>query len=200
MPRIQLKPNSPEYLDKKKHVSGRSCEFPSCPMSGTHKAPKHRGLNEYHHFCLDHVKEYNNSWNFFNGMSDREIEEHMLRGIYGDRPTWRPDKGAGPEDFIHRKAQQTYRGTDKEPDGKKRASGVAAYHHDSLEYKAMALFGLEPPLDMKVIKDRYKTLAKKNHPDHNPGKEDAEELLKEINLAYTVLKDAFEKFEKMKER
>ena len=61
----------------------------------------------------------------------------------------------------------------------------------------MVLFNLEPPLTMEEIKRRYKELAKKNHPDHNPDKENAEELLKEINMAYTVLKEAFEKFEEI---
>ncbi len=199
MPRIRLKPNSPEYLDSKTYTVKQSCEFPNCPMPGTYKAPKHRGLDEYHLFCLDHVKDYNNSWNFFNGMSDREVEEHMLRGMYGDRPTWRYDTGTGPEDFLHRKARQTYHGTDEEPAAGGFKAG-ASYHNDSPEYKAMALFGLEPPLDMKLIKTKYKELAKKNHPDHNPGKENAEELLKEINLAYTVLKDAYEKFEKIENK
>ena len=39
------------------------------------------------------------------------------------------------------------------------------------------------------IKRAYKKLAKKYHPDLNPGNEEAEIKFKEINLAYEVLSD-----------
>ena len=38
------------------------------------------------------------------------------------------------------------------------------------------------------IKARYRELAKANHPDANGGDKTAEERLKCINLAYTILK------------
>ena len=44
------------------------------------------------------------------------------------------------------------------------------------------------------IKKAFKELAKKYHPDLNPEDPQAEELLKKINMAYTVLKVAYQKF------
>ena len=58
----------------------------------------------------------------------------------------------------------------------------------------MALMGLEPPLDEEEIKRRYKELVKKHHPDRNKGCADSEDLLKEINMAYTVLKESFQRY------
>lgn len=55
-------------------------------------------------------------------------------------------------------------------------------------------------MDLKIIKARYKELAKKHHPDLNKGSNKSEELLKEINMAYTILKVAFEKFEDLPQR
>ena len=40
------------------------------------------------------------------------------------------------------------------------------------------------------IKKAYRTLAKKYHPDMNPGDAEAEQHFKEVNEAYAVLSDA----------
>src|SRR5262245_39981822 len=39
------------------------------------------------------------------------------------------------------------------------------------------------------IRDAYRKLARKHHPDVNPGDKSAEEKIKEINEAYSVLSD-----------
>jgi DnaJ-class molecular chaperone len=65
------------------------------------------------------------------------------------------------------------------------------------EGEAMQIMKLEPPLSMDVLKKRYKELAKKYHPDTNRDDPDAEEKLKDINMAYTVLRLAYQKFEGM---
>lgn len=49
--------------------------------------------------------------------------------------------------------------------------------------------GVAPSADMKEIKSAYRKLAKKYHPDLNPGDKKAEEKLKKINVAYDVLSD-----------
>ena len=59
------------------------------------------------------------------------------------------------------------------------------------------IMGLEPPVTLPVIKTRYKELAKKYHPDLNPNDPKAEDLLKTINMAYTILKLSYAKFEQL---
>ncbi|MBO6281772.1 MAG: DnaJ domain-containing protein [Alphaproteobacteria bacterium] len=49
--------------------------------------------------------------------------------------------------------------------------------------------GVSPSAEMKDIKKAYYKLAKKYHPDLNPGDKKAEEKLKKINAAYDVLGD-----------
>lgn len=51
------------------------------------------------------------------------------------------------------------------------------------------LLGVERSAAVEEIAKAYKKLARKHHPDLNPGDNSAEEKFKEINEAYEVLKD-----------
>ena len=52
------------------------------------------------------------------------------------------------------------------------------------------VLGVEKTADDATIKKAYRTLAKKYHPDANPGDKDAEAKFKEASEAYAVLSDA----------
>jgi curved DNA-binding protein len=52
------------------------------------------------------------------------------------------------------------------------------------------ILGVPPNADRKVIQQTFRQLARKHHPDVNPGNKDAEEKFKTINEAYQVLSDA----------
>ncbi len=52
------------------------------------------------------------------------------------------------------------------------------------------ILGVPPNADKKVIQQTFRQLARKYHPDINPGNKDAEEKFKTINEAYQVLSDA----------
>lgn len=192
MPRIFLKPKSAEFAEREKPVEKQGCEMPGCHEHGDHKAPKDRALSDYYHFCLEHVREYNAAWNFFQGMSGPEVEEHMINSIYGDRPTRRFDM-PGMAEALRQRAWQTYSFKEEEP--KRRYTSQE--NRNTPEFEAMALMGLEPPVTLEMIKARYKELAKKHHPDLNGGCAKSEELLKHVNMAYTILKIAYENFDKL---
>lgn len=51
------------------------------------------------------------------------------------------------------------------------------------------LLGVDPKADAKTIKNAFRKLAKKYHPDINPGDARAEKMFKDINEAYTILSD-----------
>ena len=55
------------------------------------------------------------------------------------------------------------------------------------------VLGLDKSADDAAIKKAYRSLAKKYHPDLNPGDAAAEEKFKEVNEAYAVLSDAEKK-------
>jgi curved DNA-binding protein len=59
-----------------------------------------------------------------------------------------------------------------------------------MEYKDYyKTLGVEKKASENEIKRAYRDLAKKHHPDRNPGDKKAEEKFKEINEAYQVLSD-----------
>ena len=47
---------------------------------------------------------------------------------------------------------------------------------------------LSPVDDLAIVKKQYKQLVKENHPDKNGGDARAEERLKEINLAFSLIR------------
>ncbi len=51
------------------------------------------------------------------------------------------------------------------------------------------VLGVDKNADETTIKNAYRKLAKKYHPDMNPGDKQAEEMFKEVNEAYGVLSD-----------
>ncbi len=52
------------------------------------------------------------------------------------------------------------------------------------------VLGVERGADEATLKQAYRNLAKKYHPDLHPGDEEAEQKFKEVNEAYGVLSDA----------
>ena len=55
------------------------------------------------------------------------------------------------------------------------------------------VLGIEKGADDDSIKKAYRKMAKKYHPDMNPGDKEAESKFKEVNEAYAVLSDAEKK-------
>ena len=200
----ELKPHSPDFNEKQEaEVIIRPCDIPGCPGGGDFKAPKSRALNEYYFFCMDHVREYNQNWNFFEGMSQKEIETHMYRTMTWDRPTWESTIYGVRPDHLR---QRVYEGL--RMDGLNMGSdfnhneNTAGYegHYSTLpapEMDALSTLGLSPPINWDTIRTQYKKMVKKHHPDVSQNKDRDAEIIKKINIAYSILKVAYQKFEKL---
>jgi DnaJ-domain-containing protein 1 len=193
--RVKLKDKSPDFAEERKsaRTGARCCDMPGCREAGEYRAPKDRGLSDYYTFCLQHVQEYNKAWDFFDGMSQSDIEEHIRQSMFGDRPTWIYTAAPDWEDTLRARAS-AYR--DFSDDEKPRKE--APREGSTPESEALAIMGLTPPVSFVKIKERYRSLMKTHHPDRNPGDREAEEIVKRVNMAYTILKAAHEKYEAIK--
>ncbi len=152
-----------------------------CPLPGEHRAPAARDrLNDYLWFCLEHVRAYNAAWDFFKGMSQAEIEAELKRDVTWQRPSWPLGLGG--------KIYDPFGLLGGEAEGARQQRRQAPL---TREGEALALLDLPPDASFAEVKSRYKTLAKRLHPDANGGDRDAEERLKVINQAYSTLKASF---------
>ena len=63
--------------------------MPGCGAQGEYRAPKSRqNLHDYWWFCLEHVRAYNGSWDFYKGMSPGQIEAQLRADTAWQRPSW----------------------------------------------------------------------------------------------------------------
>lgn len=160
------------------------CEAPGCEAPGEFRAPRDRSrLRDYYHFCLEHVRAYNQAWDYYKGMKPEEIEQNLREDSGWQRPTWplgrlgntriNADLFRDPLGLFGQ-APPTPRKSAREAPPELRA--------------ALDMLGLGWPLEQAALRARYKELAKRYHPDTNGGDKAAEERLKDINRAYSLLR------------
>jgi len=171
--------------DDVRPVSTRQCDAPGCTSEGAHKVPRSKQrLNEHLWLCREHAREHNEQWDFFAGMSEREIEAFRIEAVTGHRPTWPLGKRAARMRSGH--------------DGRVDPFGVFADVAERprpperkltrLQLVALETLNLESSATLQEIKARYKELVKRFHPDANGGDRGAEERLKQVIKAYGVLR------------
>lgn len=164
---------------------GHACDVADCLEAGNYRAPKSRSqLNDYHWFCLDHVRAYNAGWDFYKGMSPDEIEAQMRHDTAWQRPTWplgRLGRGFIEEDMLHDPLNLL-------ATGKYRRGSEPRNETPAELREPLATLGLNWPTTLEQAKSRWKALAKAHHPDANGGNRAAEERLKTINLAYAAVR------------
>jgi curved DNA-binding protein CbpA len=176
------------------------CQWKGCEKPGPHKAPKGRGRDgEYFHFCIDHVRQYNQEYNYFDGMSDAEVSNFRKDAMTGHRPTWKTGANAwahGTRDGSQ-DAEATARvkaGTERMA-RKVRSSRTATAptfrrQLKPLERKSLRVLDLSDDASREDIKTKFKELVKIHHPDANGGDSRSEEKLREILQAYNYLKQS----------
>lgn len=168
----------------------RPCDAPGCPAAGEFRAPRSRSaLNEYVWFCLPHVREYNAAWDYYKGMGPAEIEANLRQDTGWQRPTWPLGRLGGSSRFSPEELA--------DPLGILRDTPLHAQRTRPREEKreappelraALEVLGLAWPVEMPALRARYKELAKQLHPDLNGSDRAAEERLKDVNRAYSLLR------------
>ena len=64
------------------------CDWHNCNKIGEYKAPVEKdNSKKYRLLCLEHIKEFNKSWNYFENMNDTEILEFIKADMTWHKPT-----------------------------------------------------------------------------------------------------------------
>ena len=170
-----------------KSVGGRSCEHAGCLDSGIYRAPKSRyhlesGVDDWHWFCLIHIRDYNAQWNYYTNMSETEIERERRADMTWQRPSWPLGAQGGGSIYRGQSGQSFQDPFDLFNDA------LASSHPFSQplfpplspEGKALIILGLSFPFSQSQLQKRYRDLVKKHHPDANGGSFEAEEIIEDI--------------------
>ena len=166
------------------------CAVPGCPAPGEFKAPlqpaNFDGPGAWRFLCLDHVREHNAKYNFFDGMTAEEIQE--AQGPLGgwERPSRRfAANGADPpprwSDFSDPLDAISTRF------GRIRGQGQPS-RFTKLERRALSVLGLGEDSDRHQLRKRYSGLVRRYHPDKTGGDRSHEGKLGQVIEAYQLLR------------
>ena len=169
--------------------------MPGCEGQAGYRAPRSRdNLQDYWWFCLAHVRDYNARWDFYKGMTPRQIEAHLRADTSWNRPSWRLGHLGGgqaaqafEDDRILDPLGLLNSATGGATRRRTNRQRIDDARPEALRQPLEAL-GLSWPISMDELKSRYKVLARRHHPDANGGDRASEERLKTINVAYTALR------------
>lgn len=172
------------------------CEKPGCEKPGKFRAPKSPdNLDDFHWFCLDHVREYNNRWNFFETLPEEEVEQRVEADRVWGRAT-RPFSDRGSQPHTDGKAWQRFGFDDPmellgeratlNPGGER--AKAQQRRLPPTERKALEILDAQDTQSKREIRQQYKALVKDLHPDMNGGRRDDEARLAEVVWAWEQIK------------
>ena len=183
---IRIKKDTPKAAAK---PDTQPCAVKNCDKPGNCRVPKSReNLSDYLFLCTAHARAHNESWDFFKGMDNVDVEKFREEAMFGHRPTWPMGKRAA----RHRTGQGTAHFHDGHAvlDDEDDTGQPRRPERQLTRLQIMSMDTLQLPHNATLIeiKARYKELVKRFHPDANGGDRGAEERLKQVIKAYGVLR------------
>ena len=192
--RIRVKPRA----EAASRTETARCERVGCQAAGEYRAPKGRAHEgEYWRFCLEHVREYNSTYNYFAGMDDDAVAKYQKEDLIGHRPTWSMGVNSAARDAAAKAGSAEFVASD--PFDILRGGGFRAEQRRAAEpesrvgplaRKAFETLDLPETTAKGEVKARFKILVKRFHPDMNGGDRSFEDKLREIINAYNILKSS----------
>ena len=162
------------------------CEWKNCRETGEFKAPAEKDNSKnFKWLCNEHIKLFNKKWNYFEGMSQNEIEKFLRSDLTWHRPT---QKFGSSDNFFNILWNNALNDKFNFFKQEENINGSNDGKLSEKDKDAFIMLGLELNVDWPIVQKKFKTLVKKFHPDRNAGNKQFEDKLKKITLAYSHLK------------
>ena len=167
------------------------CDWNNCFEIGEYKAPIEKDNSKnYRLLCLSHVREFNKNWNYFSGMSDRQIYDWLKSDMIWHKPT---QSFSSSDNFFKVLWNNALKDELDSASFKSQFNSINKFKFNINDIKAFGILGISVGLKWSKIQEKFKRLVKKFHPDMNAGNKKYEDKLKVITLAYTQLKNTYRK-------
>lgn len=180
--------------------NARACSAEGCEERGEFRAPpeERRGATDgppqWRWFCLDHIRAFNQQYNYFKGMSSEEIDDAQRPFAGWERETRAFSSNAAggsasprwadfadPLDALAARFKPMKAASMERADGKP-LSGA--------DRSALKTLDLPHDADRRALRTRYTELVRRFHPDHNGGDRAHEKALQDVLAAYAHLRKA----------
>ncbi|WP_239026071.1 J domain-containing protein [Sphingomonas paeninsulae] len=170
------------------------CGEAGCAAPGEFRAPlepgNFDGPGAWRWLCLDHVREFNARYNFFNGMSSDEIEQQQRPFAGWERETRafssvgadRPPSWADFTDPLEAISARFKRTMPQDRTDGRPLSGE--------DRRALKELGLDVNADRKALRTSYSERVRRFHPDRNGGDRSHEVALQRTIAAYNQLRSS----------
>ena len=174
------------------HEAPPPCAADGCTQAGEFRAPggdrDGDGRRDWRWLCLDHVREFNSRYNYFNGMSPDEIAQAQ-----SPHPSWERKTRAFASNAYARGDIDDPLGVLSGRYGRGATAKATAKHGRVLtprDLSALSVLRLDEAAKLADIRRRYTALVRRFHPDANGGDRTHERQLQDVIDAYTHLKSA----------
>ena len=165
------------------------CDWNNCLEEGLYKAPVEKdNSKKYRILCLNHVKEFNKNWNYFEGMNDNQINEFIKSDMTWHKPT---QSFSSSDNFFKILWNNAMKDELNKTNFKDHFNQMNQFKFNHKDMKAFDILNISAGIKWEKIQEKFKKLVKKFHPDINAGNKKYEDKLKVITLAYTQLKNTY---------
>ena len=179
----------------------RVCEHPTCRAAGEFRAPGYRpngfdGPGQYRYFCLEHVREFNQGYDWFEGMTAEEILDAQApaSGWRRESPAFSPRAGVDGmprwNDFDDPLDAISARANGIKSRAQRQAEMELSGRFSKEEAEALETMGLGSNTTKQRLRRRYSELVRRYHPDRNGGDRSYEARLTKVVDAYQTLRKA----------
>ena len=161
------------------------CEWTNCKEFGKFKAPTEKdNSKKFKLLCDKHIKLFNKSWNYFEGMSENEITNFLKSDVTWHRPT---QQFGSPDNFFNILWNNALNDKFKifKDEKIKNINKIQLCKKDK---DAFSVMGLSFSSVFMAVRKKFKILVKRFHPDKHAGNKVYEDKLKKITMAYSHLK------------